>query len=256
MDYYGSMNQKETSWKQVGRWYDQLVSQEGHYYHENVIFPHLLDWVHFKESESILDLGCGQGILARKLPQKMVYYGLDAAKPLIAKAKSYSSHHFLVRDVTKPLQIEKKDFHYAALILSLQNMAHPKNALQQAANHLQKNGKLFLVLNHPCFRIPRQSSWGVDENQKSQYRRIDRYMTPMEIPIQMHPSQKSHSKKTYSYHFSLSDLTHWIRLAGFTITRLEEWCSEKTSTGKYAKMENRARTEFPLFLAIEANRMG
>ena len=80
-------------------------------------------------------------------------------------------------------------------------------------------------------------------------------MSPMEIPIQMHPSQKKQSQKTYTYHFSLSDLTAWLRETGCVITRLEEWCSNKESTGKFAKMENRARKEFPLFLSIEAKRL-
>ncbi len=249
------MKAKDTSWKEVGKWYDQLVSKEGHYYHEEVIFPHLLQWQKFKPGESLLDLGCGQGVLARKLPKEMEYYGLDAAKSLIEKAQKYSHHHYFVRDVTEPLKIDKKDFDYAAIILALQNMEKPALALKQAALHLKPQGTLFLVLNHPCYRIPRQSSWGVDEEKKMQFRRIDRYMSPMEIPIQMHPSQKKQSQKTYTYHFPLSDLTAWLRETGYVITRLEEWCSNKESTGKFAKMENRARKEFPLFLSIEAKRL-
>jgi hypothetical protein len=33
---------------------------------------------------------------------------------------------------------------------------------------------------------------------------------------------------------------------------IEEWYSDKTSEGSQAKRENRARTEFPLFLAISS----
>lgn len=245
------MNRKDTSWKQVGKWYDQLVSEGGHYYHEEVIFPKLLKWVKFKKGESLLDLGCGQGVLARKLPKEMEYMGLDAAKSLIDQAKKYSKHSFLVRDVTQPLEIEKKDFDYAAIILALQNMEKPEAALKEAAAHLKSGGKLFLVLNHPCYRIPRQSSWGIDEGKKLQYRRIDRYMTPMEIPIQMHPGVKQ-SEQTFSYHHPISAITTWLVECGFVMTRLEEWCSNKSSIGKNAKMENRARKEFPLFLAIES----
>ena len=249
------MRGKDTSWKEVGKWYDQLVSKEGHYFHEEVIFPHLLSWQKFKKGDSLLDLGCGQGVLARKLPRELIYYGLDAAKPLIDSAKKYSNHHYFVRDVTEPLKIDKSDFDYAAIILALQNMKNPERVFEQAAAHLKKNGKLFLVINHPCYRIPRQSSWGVDEGKKLQFRRIDRYMTPMEIPIQMHPSQRAQSKETLSYHLPLSEITGGLCKAGFTLTRLEEWCSNRRSTGKHAKMENRARQEFPLFLAIEANRI-
>jgi hypothetical protein len=43
-----------------------------------------------------------------------------------------------------------------------------------------------------------------------------------------------------------------LRNAGFVITRIEEWTSDKESEGKAAKQENRARAEFPLFMAIQA----
>jgi len=36
------------------------------------------------------------------------------------------------------------------------------------------------------------------------------------------------------------------------IEKIEEWASDKDSVGKAAKMENRARAEIPLFMAIQA----
>jgi len=42
---------------------------------------------------------------------------------------------------------------------------------------------LVIVLNHPCFRIPRQSGWGIDEKNKLQFRKVIKYMSPMEIPL-------------------------------------------------------------------------
>lgn len=242
---------KETSWRQVSKWYDEIVSREGHTYHKEVIFPHLRTWHTFTTSDAILDLGCGQGVLARELPQGVDYLGIDAAKPLIQKAKKYSNHRFMVGDVTQPLNLKKKDFNYVFIILALQNMEKGEQAILNGSAHLQKGGKIILVLNHPCFRIPRQSSWGVDEGKKMQYRRIDRYSSPLEIPIQIHPSQKEQSEKTLSYHHPLSTYAEWMARSGFSITRLEEWHSHKGSTGKREKMENRARKEFPLFLAME-----
>lgn len=242
---------KDTSWKQVGKWYDEIVSKGGHTYHKEVIFPELKKWYSFKKTDAILDLGCGQGILARELPKGVDYLGIDAAKPLIQKAKEYSKHRFMVGDVTKPLNLEKKDFSHVFIILALQNMEEGEKAILNGTKHLRKGGKLILILNHPCFRIPRQTSWGVDEGKKLQYRRIDRYFSPLEIPIQMHPSQKEKSEKTFSYHHSISTYVEWMIKNGLAVTKLEEWCSHKQSTGKWAKMENRAREEFPLFLAME-----
>jgi len=37
--------------------------------------------------------------------------------------------------------------------------------------------------------------------------------------------------------------------ASFLIEKFEEWLSDKQTTGPKAKMENRSRQKFPLFLA-------
>lgn len=238
---------KDTSWKQVGKWYDQIVSKEGHYYHQEVIFPQLKKWLKLKKEDAVLDVGCGQGVLARHLPKGITYYGVDLAPSLIEKAKEHSpSGQFFVRDAAKALELDRKNFSHATFILSLQNMEKPDQAILQASTCLKMGGKLILVLNHPCFRIPRQSHWDIEPEKKLQSRKVDRYMSPMEIPINMHPGV------TYSYHFPLSEICRFLQEAGMVITRLDEWCSNKESTGKWAKMENRARKEFPLFLAIES----
>jgi hypothetical protein len=112
-----------------------------------------------------------------------------------------------------------------------------------------------IVLNHPCFRIPRQSSWKVDLENNTQFRRIDRYMSPMKIPIQAHPSKGASSASTLSFHYPLSAYIQWLNACGFVLESMEEWCSDKTSIGKNAKMENRCREEFPLFLALKAKKI-
>ncbi|MDJ0652074.1 MAG: class I SAM-dependent methyltransferase [Simkaniaceae bacterium] len=242
---------EDAAWAQVSKWYDEIVSKGGHTYHKGVIFPELKKWYSFKKTDAILDLGCGQGILAREFSKEADYLGIDVAKPLIQKAKGYSKHRFIVGNVTKPLNLEKKDFSHVFIILALQNMEDGEIAIRNGAKHLRTGGKLILILNHPCFRLPRQSSWAVDDGKKLQYRRIDRYCSPMKIPIQMHPSKKERSEKTFSYHHPISTYVEWMVKSGLVITKVEEWCSHKSSIGKWAKMENRARKEFPLFLALE-----
>ncbi|MGE5196684.1 MAG: SAM-dependent methyltransferase, partial [Anaerolineae bacterium] len=130
----------------------------------------------------------------------------------------------------------------------------PFKVIQNAHQHLQSQGQLIIVLNHPCFRIPRQSSWGVDPEKHLQFRRVDRYFSALEIPILTHPSQKELSSKTFSYHYPLSSYSKWLQEAGFVMESIEEWCSDKKSVGKTARMENRSRQEFPLFLAFSARK--
>ncbi len=246
---------RSTSWEKVHDWYDDLVGAEGHYYHQQIIIPRLLPLL--GRPKKILDIGCGSGILAHHLPKATSYVGIDNAPSLIAKAQKSTRLEkatFLVQDATLPFSLEEKDFSHAAIILALQNMATLLPVLQNAADHLLPSGQLLLVLNHPCFRIPRQSSWAVDEKKQLQSRRTDCYMTPLEIPIFTRPSQKEHSPTVCSYHLPLSATTKTLFTAGFAIDLIEEWCSDKKSYGKAARRENRARREFPLFLAIRAHK--
>ena len=111
------------SWDSAEKWYDNCVVEKGHYYHQAVIFPNLLKLLDLEKGGSLLDLGCGQGVLARNLPEKVSYWGVDNSKLLIEQAKKStqrSSCHFSVADASTDLQIEKKDFDWACFILSLQ----------------------------------------------------------------------------------------------------------------------------------------
>ncbi|MES2273511.1 MAG: class I SAM-dependent methyltransferase [Chlamydiota bacterium] len=249
---------KKENWDSSERWYNSCVGEKGHYYHQSVVLPGALRLLHLQEKGALLDLGCGQGVLARQLPEQISYWGVDLSSELIASARKLTQRkntEFLVADASGKIPLEKKDFDSACFILSLQNMEHPEGAISNARRHLKDNGKLLIVLNHPCFRIPRQSSWGVDESAKLQYRQINSYMTPQKIPIQTNPGQKEQSSVTYSYHYPLSAYAGWLRKEGFVITHLEEWCSDKKSEGAKARMEDRARREIPLFLSILAMRL-
>lgn len=243
----------DSSWKKPSSWYDSIVSKDGHYYHQELVIPNSLRLLDLKKSSSLLDLACGQGVLARAIPKACAYLGIDGAPELITKAKGYSTHKYLVHDLSTPLELDKS-FSHAVICLALQNIEDPSEVLASAHKHLKPKGKLLVVLNHPCFRIPRQSNWGIDEKKKLQYRRVDRYMTPMSIPLQTHPSKGNQSATMMTYHHSLSDISQMLCKAGFAIHVLEEWVSEKKSTGGKAKMENLARKEFPLFMAILAEK--
>ena len=256
MNNFHSPQKKNTSWQKSGQWYNKLVGDKGHYYHQHVILPGVVRLLGLTDKSSLLDIGCGQGVLARQLPKAVLYTGIDLAPGLIHSASLQDhahGHSYLVADVTKSLPLEKKDFTHATAVLSLQNMEHQEAAILHVGDHLVKNGRFVIVLNHPSFRIPRQSGWGISES-KQQYRYINRYLTPLKIPITMHPGEKQ-SPVTWSFHYPISLYTLFLHNAGFVIEIMEEWASDKESVGKASKMENRARSEIPLFLTISARKI-
>jgi ubiquinone/menaquinone biosynthesis C-methylase UbiE len=251
---------RSTSWEPVEKWYKASVGDEGHYYHQQIIMPGVLRLMQLDKYKkpSVLDLACGQGVLSRHLPDNVRYLGLDLSVSLIKSAVQQnrnSLHTFSVADVSKPISIKQDKFSHAAIILALQNIEHADQVMKNAYSLLEDKGQLLIVLNHPCFRIPRQSSWQIDESKKIQYRRVDRYASDLKIPIQAHPSKGEKSPQTWTFHHPLSAYCQWLHQTGFVIETIEEWCSEKVSTGSAAKMENRARSEFPLFLTIAARKI-
>ncbi len=112
-----------------------------------------------------------------------------------------------------------------------------------------------MVLNHPTFRIPKRSSWGVDEVADIQYRRIDGYMSESKTEIDMQPSRTGKKVTTISFHRPLQVYFKALTKNGLVVTRLEEWMSHKVSeVGSKKAMEDRARKEFPLFMMLEGRK--
>jgi SAM-dependent methyltransferase len=246
-------NDKDTSWQKVGQWYDGVVGDLGSYYHQNIILPGVIRLLQLNNTSSLLDVGCGQGVLSSRIPKDVGYLGLDAARSLLAKAKDrHKGRMFQYADITKPLPIPStKLYTHACIILALQNMAEPEKVFENVKMHLAPGATFIIVINHPCYRIPRQSSWGFDEQAKMQYRRVNCYMSQQQIPIFTNPGQSA-TESTLSFHHPLSSYFTFLQKAGFLVETLEEWCSDKVSEGKAARWENRARKEFPLFMAIKA----
>jgi len=246
---------QDTSWEKSSRWYKKIVGDEGHYFHQAVIFPKIKQLIDFEKIKSVLDLACGQGIFERQIDPKNEYVGVDISKSLIDEARQKSvnkNHQFLVADASKKLPLKENYFDLVTIILALQNIKNLNGVVDNADRHLKSGGRFLIVLNHPIFRIPRQSSWGVDSKSKLQYRRVDRYMSSLEIPIATSPGKFQNSEVTWSFHSPLSKYSQILFEKGFLIEKIEEWVSDKKSTGPMAKMEDRSRNEIPMFMAILA----
>jgi len=244
---------EKTSWGKSSKWYNKIVGESGHYYHQHLIMPSVIKSLDLKPGMSVLDLGCGQGVLARNLPKEIDYCGVDISAALINQAKKYSqstNQRFMIGDVSAPLSLNQK-FDAIVMILSLQNIKNLAGVMQNTKRLSHPRSRLVVVLNHPCFRIPRQSGWEVDERNKLQKRGVTKYMAEMEIPIATHRSSKQ-SATTWSFHRPLSQYVDQMVKQGFLIEAINELVSDKESQGKVGKMENRSRAEIPLFMVIKA----
>jgi ubiquinone/menaquinone biosynthesis C-methylase UbiE len=253
---------KDSSWGKVADWYDGMLADNDSY-QAKVIAPNLLRLMAISADERVLDVACGQGFFSRKfVGAGAIVDACDISSELIGIAKQTTVSveltkrlNFAVAPADK-LPYKNAEFDTATIVLALQNIENLQGTIAECSRVIKKEGKLFIVLNHPAFRIPKHSSWGFDENDGVQYRRLDAYMSESSKKILMNPGKASagkNSEHTFSFHRPLQVYFKILTKAGFAVTRFEEWTSHKISEkGKRTAAEDTARKEFPMFLCIEA----
>lgn len=245
----------DTSWEKVAQWYDEHLEREDDTYQAKVVLPNLERILGLTGKERVLDLGCGQGFFAREFaPHAHSLIGADLSPSLIKHAAERGGNiAYHVADASDLPFAKDASFDIVYCVLALQNMEKLAEVVKETARVLTARGRFIFVLNHPAFRIPKRSHWGYDESSKTQFRRVDAYLSGSSEKIDMAPGANKNSY-TVSFHRSLQDYMKALRAAGLSIVRLEEWISHKKSQrGPRQKAEDKARKEFPLFLCIEAS---
>jgi len=158
---------------------------------------------------------------------------------------------YRVGDARELSHLPENTFAAAACLLAIQNIHPIAPVFASVARVLRPLGRFVVVMMHPAFRNPKETHWGWDDQQKVQYRRVDRYLTPRKEPIVTHPGKGK--EYTWTFHRPIEAYVKPLRNAGLLIDAIEEWPSHKTSTsGPRAPAENVARKEIPMFLAIRA----
>lgn len=252
------MKKQDTSWGSVATWYDGMVTDDDSYQMQ-VIAPNLSRLMNLKAGEKVLDLACGTGffsnVFATAVGSKNVV-GVDIGKQLISIAKKNNPEiDFRISPADDLSIFTANNFDKIAIVLAIQNIAEVKTVLSEIYRVLKPNGSVYLVMNHPAFRVPKRSGWGFDDVTGQQYRRIDGYLRESKEEIDMKPGSSKNTSPdqvTVSFHRPIQYYTKLFAAIGFAITRLEEWISHRHSeSGPRQKEEDRMRSEIPLFLFME-----
>jgi SAM-dependent methyltransferase len=254
---FRSRNGPSRSWDPIAAWYSGWVGSEGSRFHRLLAVPALLRMLQPKSGERILDLGCGPGVLAPYFERAGAFLiGVDSSPRLIAIARRRHGQigRFLVGDATRlerHRDLSPASFDAAAFLLSIQDIEPLADAIRSAAWALRSQGRVAILMTHPCFRVPRQSGWGWDEKRALRFRRVDRYLSPLAVPMQQYSGGKPGF--TCSYHRPLEDYFAALMTNGFIVDGLREVAAAEIEAGPEANRATVAACrEFPLFLALRA----
>lgn len=258
-----------TSWGNVSNWYDEYMSDTDTY-QAKVIAPNLLRMLgvsEFTQGSVVLDLGCGQGYflnhVVHHIPKGLSVYlkGIDISQELldIAKIDLGNTVQLAREDAAHLVSIPDASIDVMYSVLALQNMSDVYAVVSEIQRVLKKSGRFICVLNHPAFRIPKQSDWHIDTTRNAQGRVVYTYMSDKKFAIDMHPGKTAigvKKEETFSFHHPLQYYMKIFAKHGFAITRLEEWISHKTSEeGPKKRIEDESRKEISMFMCLELKRI-
>lgn len=247
--YYRS--KKSTSWQSLSKWYDASVGESGTSLHTKLIIPRILSYLDLNSDKSILDIGCGNGVLAKTFSElNMIYTGIDSSQYLINAAikRQVKNATFLCRDICTSNTVDLFQtnlFDIAIFILSIQDIDPIVDAVKNLSQVVKTNGQVLIFMLHPSFKIPRQTGFVYDENRKLVSRRIDAYLTQNSIPYKT--DKKSKRYIANFYHRPLESYINIFSNYGFGLKNLYEVPGYKKLDNK---MKNRVSREFPEYMVL------
>jgi 2-polyprenyl-3-methyl-5-hydroxy-6-metoxy-1,4-benzoquinol methylase len=261
-----------THWGEVGAWYDDLVQDQGSEYHQEVIFPSLLPLIEKSVTKisdlNVVDLGCGQGVLTRKLAKLGANCtGIDLAPSLISMAKKRGSEgkpiQYIKADITdllsnnNNLKFDLKENHYdvATIILTIQNVDKIRPLFKAVNKLLKVDGSVYIVMVHPAFRIPKSSDWYFNPLNNKQARIMYQYLNSHKIEITMHPGE-AESAVTYHFHRPIKTYLNALSMEKLYPTFIDELIThKKEQKGIKSEQIEAAKAEFPMFMLIKATKL-
>lgn len=213
-------------WEANANLWDQVMDRDGNEWHNVLIAPKTLEFLTLSPNDSVLDIGCGNGIFARKLRKlDVIVTAFDFSETNIRNAKKYDSRgiNYKVLDATnydELLNLGKNCFDSAVANMVLMDIPTIEPLFEALAEVLKKNGIFVFSVQHPCFNS--NESTIVDEEidgKRFQSVRISNYT---EETTGLGDAIDGQPKKQYYFHRPLSQYLNMAFQNGFVVEGFHE----------------------------------
>jgi SAM-dependent methyltransferase len=164
-------------WERHATWWQREFTEGADPEYERQILPLAVE--HLEGAERVLDIGCGEGQIARhaKAGGACSVVGVDAAWSQLAEAARRGGAVGYVRSTAGALPFGSSTVDAVVSCLVLEHLSDLDAALDEVARVLVPGGRFLVFLNHPLLQTP-GSGW-VDDRMlepPEQYWRVGSYL--------------------------------------------------------------------------------
>ena len=220
-------------WNRKARFWDELHGDEGNVFHRRLIEPSVLQLLKLQPGEAVLDVGCGNGALARRLAAEGANVtAFDFSEELIDLAQKRSaaigsSVAYKVIDATDEvamMQLGAGKYDAITCTMTLMDVPTIVPLFKSASHLLREDGRLVFSTMHPAFNS--NNPVFIHEKEDLDGRVNEHFAVKLRAYLDIPPVKGAGAPGEptphYYYHRSLSELLGAAFAAGFVLDGLLE----------------------------------
>jgi SAM-dependent methyltransferase len=162
-------------WEANASWWQAGFTDGADPEYEEQILPLARHWL--RGFDRVLDLGCGEGQIARKLVLDGAgdVVGVDPTVNQLAAARARGGGPNYVRATAERVPVRDDSCDAVVACLVFEHMPDHRPAISEVARVLRPGGRFVFFLNHPLLQCP-GSGWIIDHILEEEYWRIGPYL--------------------------------------------------------------------------------
>jgi len=164
----------EELWERNAAWWQRSFTEGADPEYEEQILP-LVD-EHVRGARRVLDVGCGEGQVARRIARLgAAVVGVDPSPSQIREARARAGGPSYVRARAEQLPCGDRSFDTVVVCLALEHVDPFEPAIAEIARVLEPGGRFCFFVGHPLLQAP-GSCWVDDQVFGEQYWRLGPYL--------------------------------------------------------------------------------